>query len=119
MEASGVFTKTALSRFHAGAETGMVRETSLQLANYYERETTYKMKSVVDFMQLWVAMLIMIVMTAITIVSSEVSIIKPKSAPGMGGMPYEMLLIATTPVTQILKRWYYGIRSYFARSENR
>ena len=69
-EACGVFTKTALSRFHAGAETGMVRETALQLANYYERETTYKLKSVVDFMQLWVAMIIMIVMTAITIVSS-------------------------------------------------
>ena len=116
MEASGVFTKTALSRFHAGAETGMVRETSLQLANYYERETTYKMRSVVDFMQLWVAMLIMIVMTAITIVSSEVSIIKPKSAPGMGGMPFETMMLATMPLTHVLKRWYYGIRSYFAGS---
>lgn len=85
MEAAGVFTRTALSRYHAGAETGMVRETALQLANYYERETTYKMKSVVDFVQLWIALIIMIVMTAITIVSSEVSIIKPKAPAGMGG----------------------------------
>ncbi len=81
LEAAGVFTRTALSRFHAGAETGMVRETALQLANYYERETTYRLKSVVDFMQLWVAMLITIIMTAITVVSSEVSIVKPKT-PG-------------------------------------
>ncbi|MAT38266.1 MAG: type II secretion system protein [Ectothiorhodospiraceae bacterium] len=87
MEASGVFTKTALSRFHAGAETGTVRETALQLANYYERETVYKLKSIIDFVQLWVAMLIMIVMTAITIVSSETSVVKPKTAPGMGSLP--------------------------------
>ncbi|MBR9978882.1 MAG: type II secretion system F family protein [Bacteroidetes bacterium] len=118
-EASGVFTKTALSRFHAGAETGMVRETSLQLANYYERETTYKLKSVVDFMQLWVAMIIMIVMTAITIVSSETAVIKPKSAPGMGDLWYLHMLVVTGPFIHILKRVIHGCRSFLAGTENR
>jgi type IV pilus assembly protein PilC len=117
-EASGVFTKTALSRFHAGAETGMVRETSLQLANYYERETTYKLKSVVDFMQLWVAMIIMIVMTAITIVSSETAVIKPKSAPGMGELlPY--MILASGSVIQSLRKAYHGCRSFLARKKDR
>lgn len=82
LEASSVFTKTALSRLHAGAETGTVRATALQLANYYERDTTYKLKSVVEYVQLAVALIIMVVMTAITIVSSETAVIKPKSAPG-------------------------------------
>jgi type IV pilus assembly protein PilC len=117
MEAADVFTKTALSRFHAGSETGMVRETSLQLANYYERETTYKLKSAVDFMQLWVALIIMIVMTAITIVSSEVSIIKPKSAPGMGGL--EPLLFLAGPALQQVKGWVNGFRFRNRRTKNR
>ncbi len=82
LEAAGVFTKTALSRFHAGSETGMVRETAFQLANYYERETSYKLKTVVDVVQLWVSLIIMIVMTAVTIVSSETAVVKPKTSPG-------------------------------------
>jgi type IV pilus assembly protein PilC len=106
MEAAGVFTRTALSRYHAGAETGMVRETALQLANYYERETTYKLKSVVDFVQLWIAIIIMVVMTAITIVSSEVSIVKPKGPAGMGGAfdPRMLLFFASTlPSTRLVR----------------
>ena len=78
-EASGVFTKTAISRFHSGAETGTVKNTALQLAEYYEKETTYKMKNAIDFIQLWIAMVIMLVLTALTIVSSETATIKPKN----------------------------------------
>jgi len=106
MEASGVFTKTALSRFHAGAETGTVKETALQLANYYERETVYKLKSIIDFVQLWVALLIMIVMTALTIVSSETSVVKPKTTPGMGGGSFQYLLPLGTIPLQYLKQMF-------------
>jgi len=119
-EAAGVFTKTALSRFHAGAETGMVRETSLQLANYYERETTYKLKSVVDFMQLWVALIIMIVMTAITIVSSETAVIKPKNAPGMGGFgDYTLLLVAGGIFMDRLRTILHGCRGLLTGTQSR
>ena len=76
-EAAGVFTDTALSRFHSGAETGTVKKTALQIANYYEKETVYKLKNVVEFIQIVVAMAIMVVMTALTIVSSETATIKP------------------------------------------
>jgi type IV pilus assembly protein PilC len=78
-EATGVFTKTAISRFHSGAETGTVKTTALQLAEYYEKETTYKMKNVIEFIQLWISMIIMIVLTALTIVSSETATIRPKN----------------------------------------
>ncbi len=119
-EAAGVFTKTALSRFHAGAETGMVRETALQLANYYERETTYKLKSVVDFMQLWVALIIMIVMTAITIVSSETAVIKPKNAPGMGGIGDYLMLVAVSGfLIERVRNFIHGCRSFIARTQSR
>jgi len=84
-EATGVFTKTALARFHSGAETGTVKQTALQIANYYEKETVYKLKNAVDFIQLMIAMIIMIVMTLLTLVSSETAMVKPKT-------PYTIIL---------------------------
>lgn len=78
LEATGVFTENALSRLRSGAETGTIRHTALQVANYYEKETTYKLRTIIDLIQVVIAMIIMIVMTAITIVSSETAVIKPK-----------------------------------------
>ncbi len=83
LAASNVFTETAISRFHSGAETGTVRNTALQLANYYEKETGYKLKNAIDFIQVIVSMVIMVVMIALTIVSSESALISP-SVPGGG-----------------------------------
>jgi type IV pilus assembly protein PilC len=79
---SGVFTPTALSRFNSGAETGTVKMTAMQIANYYEKETVYKLKNAVDFVQIAVAMIIMVVMTALTLVSSETALVSPKSPLG-------------------------------------
>lgn len=76
-EATGVFTKTALSRFSSGAETGTVKNTALQLAEYYEKETTYRLKNAIEAISLSVNMIIMIVLTALTLVSSETALIKP------------------------------------------
>lgn len=84
-EAAGVFTKTAISRFHSGAETGTVKNTALQLADYYEKETTYKMRNAIDYIQLMISMVIMVVLTALTIVSSETATIRPKN-PAMGAV---------------------------------
>jgi type IV pilus assembly protein PilC len=79
---AGVFTPTALSRFNSGAETGTVKMTAIQIANYYEKETVYKLKNAVDLVQIVVAMIIMIVMTALTLVSSETALVSPKSPVG-------------------------------------
>lgn len=81
-EATGVFTKTALSRFHSGAETGTVKTTALQLAEYYEKETGYRMRNAIDYIQLVISMIIMIVLTGLTLVSSETATIKPKPPGG-------------------------------------
>jgi type IV pilus assembly protein PilC len=79
MEATGVFTVTAISRFRLGAESGALRENAKQLAEYYELQTTYKMDSVIDIINLFINMFIMVALIAITIVSSEAAVISPSS----------------------------------------
>lgn len=80
-EASGVFTDTALSRFHSGEESGTIKNTALQLANYYEAETVYKLKNLIEGIQIAIAMIIMIVMILLTLVSAETATVRPKT-PG-------------------------------------
>ncbi len=77
MQLTGVFTNTALSRFKLGVESGSIRENARQLAEYYETQTGYKMESVINTINLFVNMYIMIALIAITVVSSEAAIIKP------------------------------------------
>lgn len=77
IEATGVFSNTAISRFRLGAESGALRENAKQLAQYYETQTTYKMESVIDTINLFINLFIMIALIGITIVSSEAAIIQP------------------------------------------
>lgn len=80
-EATGVFTDTALSRLHSGEETGTIKNTSLQIANYYEAETVYRLKNIIELIQVFIAMIIMVVMILLTLVSAETATIRPKT-PG-------------------------------------
>ncbi len=82
LEDTGVFTQTAISRFRLGAESGALRENAQQLAKYYEIQTTYKLESVIDQINLFINLFIMVALIGITIVSSESALIQP-SAPGM------------------------------------
>jgi len=79
---TGVFTDTALSRFHSGEESGTIKNTALQLANYYESETVFKLKNIIELIQVIISMVIMIVMIMLTLVSAETATVKPKM-PGM------------------------------------
>ena len=78
-KASGVFTETALSRFHSGEETGTIKNTSLQLANYYETETVHRLKNLIELIHVVIAMIIMIVMIALTLVSAETATVRPST----------------------------------------
>jgi type IV pilus assembly protein PilC len=78
-EAAGVFTDTAINRFHSGEETGTIKNTALQLANYYESETVFRLKNVIEMIQVFIAMVIMVVMILLTLVSAETATISPKS----------------------------------------
>lgn len=90
-EAAGVFTKTAISRFHSGAETGTVKHTAFQLAEYYEKETAYKMRNAIDYIQVVISMVIMVVLTALTIVSSETATVRPKN-PALGNVVQQQVM---------------------------
>lgn len=80
MAASGVFTPMALARFRSGAETGNVRGSARQMADYYENETTLKLKVTVESIQTAVAVIITIAIMALTFISSEIALISPSSA---------------------------------------
>lgn len=75
--AANVFTETALNRFHSGEETGTLKNTALQLANYYESETVFRLKSIIELIQVIISMIIMIVMIGLTLVSAETATISP------------------------------------------
>jgi type IV pilus assembly protein PilC len=77
--ASKIFTDTAISRFHSGEETGTIKNTALQLANYYESETVFRLKNVIEMIQVFIAMVIMIVMIGLTLVSAETATINPSN----------------------------------------
>ena len=78
LEATGVFPKSALSRYRLGAESGSLKENAKQLADYYETQTTYKMDTVVDMINLGINIVILVVLTVITVVSSEAALIQPE-----------------------------------------
>jgi type IV pilus assembly protein PilC len=80
--ASGVFTETALSRLHSGEESGTIKNTALQLANYYESETVFRLKNLIEIIQVVIAMIIMVIMIALTLVSAETATVRPKQ-PGV------------------------------------
>ncbi|MGB2868930.1 MAG: type II secretion system F family protein [Bacteroidota bacterium] len=78
-QATGVFTQTAISRFNSGAETGTVKNVAIQLAEYYEKESSYRLKNVIQAIELFVQMIIMVVLTGLTLVSSETATVKPEA----------------------------------------
>ncbi len=82
LEKTGVFTNSALSRFRSGSEAGALKSATLQLANYYEKETSYKMKSSIELINIAISILIILVVIGLTIISSETAVISP-TMPGL------------------------------------
>ncbi|SHF65925.1 type IV pilus assembly protein PilC [Fodinibius roseus] len=77
LTATGVFSRTAISRFRLGAESGSVRENAKQLADYYQVQTEYKLQTTVELINVGVNIIIAIALTAITVISSEAALIQP------------------------------------------
>ena len=85
MDAAGVFTTMTLSRFKTGAETGAVRKSAQQMADYYERETTLKLAVAVETIQTFVGLFIGLMVAFLTVLSAETAMIRPSSNDIMGG----------------------------------
>ncbi|MGE5436896.1 MAG: type II secretion system F family protein [Syntrophothermus sp.] len=80
--ATGVFPETAISKFRQGEETGNIKKAALQLANYYESDTVYRLKNFIEWVQIAIAFYVLIVMVLLTLVSAETAIISP-TKPGV------------------------------------
>lgn len=76
MEMTGFFPEMIISRFRTAAETGSVKSTSVQLADYYEMENRYAMKNLVNVIEVGVSIIIMFSMVFLTLLSSETASIK-------------------------------------------
>ncbi len=76
MEMTNFFPDMVISRFRTAAETGSVKVTSVQLADYYEMENRYAMKNLVNVIEVAVSIVIMVSMVFLTLLSSETASIK-------------------------------------------
>jgi type IV pilus assembly protein PilC len=76
MEMVGFFPDMIISRFRTAGETGSVKVTAVQLADYYEMENRYAMKNLVNVIEVGVSLVIMVSMVFLTLLSSETATIK-------------------------------------------
>ena len=74
---TGVFPANAINRFRSGEETGTMKDSAQQLADYYEREITYKMTRIIDWTNLNISIVVTILIMIITLISSEIGFVSP------------------------------------------
>ena len=77
LESIDVFPRNTLTRLRSGEESGTLRKTALQIANYYEKETTHKMRRVVDMINLGITLIVTLMIIGLTLVSSEIGFVSP------------------------------------------
>jgi type IV pilus assembly protein PilC len=71
LEAANFFPELFVSRFKTASETGAVKDTALQLADYYQMENQYAMKNLVNFIEVAISVMIMIALIFLTLLSTE------------------------------------------------
>lgn len=76
MELTTFFPDMAISRFRTAGETGDMKATAMQVADYYETENTYAMKNLISVIEVAISLLIMGSMVFLTYLSSETANIK-------------------------------------------
>jgi type IV pilus assembly protein PilC len=77
-----VFNRSTLNRLKTGTESGNVLQSAQQIASFYEQEITYKMANLIESIQVVIGLFIGVVITLLTIVSSEIAMVSPP-APGL------------------------------------
>ena len=71
LEAVNFFPEMFISRFKTAAETGAVKDTANQLADFYQMENHYAMKNLINFIEVIISVIIMVAMIFLTLLSSE------------------------------------------------
>jgi type IV pilus assembly protein PilC len=70
------FPEMVISRFRTAGETGDVKSTAVQLADYYQMENQYAMKNLVSVIEVAISLIIMIALVFLTYLSSETAAIR-------------------------------------------
>lgn len=81
LTATRFFPDMVLARFKTAAETGTVKMTAQQLADYYQLENSFAMKNLVNMIELAVTAMIMIALVFLTVLSSETAAIDLNFGP--------------------------------------
>lgn len=77
MQAAQVFTPMMIARFRSGAESGAVRESAEEMADFYQREVDLKFEAVVETIKTITAIFISLLVLILTIISAESALISP------------------------------------------
>jgi type IV pilus assembly protein PilC len=73
LEATDFFPEMVISRFRTAAETGDVKATANQLAEFYQTENHYALKNLTSVIEVSISIMIMIAMVFLTYLSTEMS----------------------------------------------
>lgn len=73
LEATDFFPEMVISRFRTAAETGDIKATAAQLADFYQTENHYALKNLTSFIEVGISLMIMIAMVFLTYLSTETS----------------------------------------------
>lgn len=76
LEQTTFFPDMVVSRFRTAGETGDVKSTSTQLADFYQMENQYSMKNLVSFIEVSISVIIMLALVFLTYLSSETATIR-------------------------------------------
>jgi type IV pilus assembly protein PilC len=76
LDATKFFPEMVVSRFRTGAETGSVKATAVQLADYYQMENGYAMKNLTNVIEMIVTVMITLSLVFLTYLSSETASIR-------------------------------------------
>ncbi len=87
MEASGVFLPMTIARFRSGAESGAVGESAEDMADFYEKETTLKMQTLLETIKTGIAIFLGIIVFYLTILSAETALMIPNTSDLMFQRP--------------------------------
>ena len=71
IEETEFFNEMVISRFKTGAETGNVKATAIQLADYYQMENSYAMKNLANVIEMFVTLMITLSLVFLTLLSTE------------------------------------------------
>lgn len=71
LDAANFFPDIFISRFQTATETGAVKDTAIQVADYYQLENHFAMKNLMSFIEIVITVVIMGALVFLTMLSTE------------------------------------------------